>query len=106
MQVSLQDIGAAQKAEMTHSRRALCLAYPAQNVILTGSEEGAIRLWDPRAGSSPVVHIPYAHQSRVKGIAPSSSTEAELGLVTSASSDGVVKLWDFRKLAAKPEGEV
>ena len=106
MQVSLQDIGAAPRAEMTHSRRALCLAYPAQNIILTGSEEGAIRLWDPRTGNLPVVHIPHAHQSRVKGIVPSSSNQGELGSVSSASSDGIVKLWDFRRLAAKPQGEV
>ena len=89
---------------MAHSRRAQCLAYPTDNSLLTGSEEGAIRLWDTRAGSSPVIHIPRAHQSRVKGIAPSSSTPAELGLVSSASSDGVVKLWDFRKLTAEPQG--
>ena len=108
MQVALQDVGQAPKAVMNHSRRVLCLAFPGENAILTGSEEGAVRLWDPRASEQPVLLIQQAHKTRVKGVAPLSSSVVEqaAGLVASASTDGVVKLWDFRKVSdSSPRGQ-
>lgn len=95
------------KAVFALDRRAQCLAFPCENSILTGSEEGAVRLWDPRAGSGAVLTIPRAHSSRVKALAPFSGDPVREtpGLVASASSDGSVKLWDFRVVTSTPSGE-
>ena len=43
--------------------------------------------------------IEHAHKTRVKGVAPLSTSVAEqaAGLAVSASTDGVVKLWGLPK---------
>jgi len=86
-------------------RRAQCLAYPCENCVLTGSEEGAVRLWDPRTSGAAVATIPRAHSSRVKALAPFSGDALRdtPGPVASASSDGSVKLWDFRVVSSSGE---
>lgn len=105
-QILLQDVGQTPKAVLPHPRRALCMAFPSENAILSGSEEGAVQLWDPRTASKPVAVIPHAHKTRVKDIAPLSSSIADqaAGVTASASSDGVVKLWDFRKVVIDSKG--
>lgn len=108
LQVTLHTVDAElPKAVFALDRRAQCLAFPCENSILTGSEEGAVRLWDPRAGSGAMITIPRAHSSRVKALAPFSGdlVRETPGPVASASSDGSVKLWDFRVLSSTSSGE-
>ena len=109
MQVVLHDIGAdAPRLTLVHPKRPLCLAFCNETAILTGSEDGAVRLWDLRAGGEPVLVLPKAHASRVRAIAPFSSSLGDVhnvpGLVGSASTDGTVRVWDLRKLASVNSG--
>jgi WD40 repeat protein len=107
-QVKLHTVEAeAPKAIFALDRRAQCLAFPCENSVLTGSEEGAVRLWDLRVANGAVITIPRAHSSRVKALAPFSGGRVREipGPVASASSDGSVKLWDFRVVTSTASGE-
>lgn len=114
-------------ALLSHPRRVLCMAWAPGNRIVTGSEDGSLRLWDAQAGVE-LLCISRAHASRVRALTlvdPSSSgsgsgedgssggtgggdevagqqqgqQDARL-LVATCSTDGSVKLWDLSKAAA------
>ncbi|KAL4422432.1 hypothetical protein ABPG75_008629 [Micractinium tetrahymenae] len=105
---------------LSHPRRVLCMAWAPGNRIVTGSEDGSLRLWDAQAGVE-LLCISRAHASRVRALTlvdssgidgstsgggggssrgSDSSNAGERLLVGTCSSDGSVKLWDLSKAAA------
>lgn len=89
------------RASLSHERRVLCMAQHSDQALITGSEDGTIRLWDLR--TSAVAHsIQRAHASRLKGLAivhPGGAGSAVPQQLASAASDGIIRLWDTRMLA-------
>lgn len=88
--------------------------YIWQNGILfTGGEDRNITAWDTASGKL-AYSIEDAHAARVKGIVVLSKSSADAGeedpyIVASASSDGVIRVWDVRmanKGETKPLSEV
>uniref|UniRef100_A0A0D6R7M5 Uncharacterized protein n=1 Tax=Araucaria cunninghamii TaxID=56994 RepID=A0A0D6R7M5_ARACU len=85
---------------LQHSKRVLCLS-PAQNgLLLTGGEDSTIRAWDLASGKISF-SLENAHKNRIKGLSvlgPKTSIESDDApyLVTSASSDGIIRVWDVR----------
>jgi protein MAK11 len=109
--VSLHGVGEAGSVlgTLQHPRRVMCMAYAGSDaLLLTGSEDGALRLWDTQHGKE-VLCISRAHGSRVRSLVlPHSSSSSREGggsavasehavpaLVATASSDGTIKLWDL-----------
>ncbi|GAX81518.1 hypothetical protein CEUSTIGMA_g8946.t1 [Chlamydomonas eustigma] len=93
-------------ATLPHPRRALCFAQPSSNIIMSGVEDGSVKVWDLRSGSC-IHSLEHLHNSRVRGLLVLNSGVGE-GLphtFASASSDGTVKVWDSRRIstASVPE---
>ncbi|CAO2839488.1 unnamed protein product [Amaranthus hypochondriacus] len=86
--------------EFECSKRVLCAVTGENGLIFTGGEERGITAWD--TGSGKVAYnIDDAHKSRVKGIVVlskegNSGTTENPYLIASASSDGVIRVWDVR----------
>lgn len=94
--------------EFQSSKRVLC-ATPAENgLILTGGEDRGITAWDSLSGKV-AYKIENAHKTRVKGIVVltrdgNSGAAENPFFVASASSDGVISVWDIRSSSKdKPE---
>ncbi|KAK4796952.1 hypothetical protein SAY86_029278 [Trapa natans] len=86
--------------ELENSKRVLCAASGEGGLLFSGGEDGNITAWDSKAGKV-AYRIDDAHSFRVKGIVVLSrntdSTETDDPyLVASASSDGVIRVWDVR----------
>ncbi|KAK9668955.1 hypothetical protein RND81_13G098600 [Saponaria officinalis] len=87
-------------AEFENSKRILCAAPAHNGLIFTSGEDRGITVWDSVAGKV-AYQIEDTHKTRVKGIVVlsrdgnSSSAESPF-LVGSASSDGVIRVWDVR----------
>lgn len=81
----------------------LCLKlilYWQNGLLYTGGEDRNITAWDVNSGKVAYC-IEDAHKSRVKGlVVPSKSDGASGGddpyLVATASTDGVIRVWDVR----------
>lgn len=105
MQVQLQDIDSSEaKARFDHPRRVQCLAFGSDNILLTGSEDGTMHIWDARAGSKPVSSLPGAHGARIRAVAAFGGVSEQPGFAASASTDGLLKVWDCRQLASMRPG--
>uniref|UniRef100_A0A7N0RDW0 P21-activated protein kinase-interacting protein 1-like n=1 Tax=Kalanchoe fedtschenkoi TaxID=63787 RepID=A0A7N0RDW0_KALFE len=94
--------------EVENRKRVLC-ATPGQNGLLfTGGEDKSITAWDTNTGKV-AYSIEDAHSTRVKGIvvmSPSDRGEKSEDpfLIASASSDGVIRVWDIRSsVNGKPD---
>lgn len=78
-----------------------CSCWFVQNGILfTGGEDRNLTAWDTVSGKV-AYSIEDAHASRVKGIVVLSKSGNESGdegpyMVASASSDGMIRIWDMR----------
>ncbi|RZC45941.1 hypothetical protein C5167_009692 [Papaver somniferum] len=88
--------------EMDNKNRILCAAASANGLLFTGGEDCNVTAWDPVSGKKAYC-IEKAHSKRVKGVAVlSSSTIDDVEnsespyLVASASSDGIIRVWDVR----------
>lgn len=81
---------------MTHTQRALCMAWCAEGILLTGTEDGSLYLWHAENGEQ-IACIPGAHATRIKSIAVMKEADDEC-FAGSASSDGIVKLWRVEDL--------
>lgn len=77
-----------------------------RGIIFTGGEDKNITAWDTSSGKLAYC-IEEAHSARVKGIVVLSKSDDATGddpfIVASASSDGIVRVWDVRMVAAKGE---
>ncbi|XP_030553405.1 p21-activated protein kinase-interacting protein 1-like [Rhodamnia argentea] len=86
--------------EMETGKRVLCAAPGESGLLYTGGEDRSVTAWDTKTGKI-AYQIEDAHSTRVKGIVVLSksndtSVEDDPYLVTSASSDGVIRVWDVR----------
>lgn len=87
----------------------ICFMFSLQNGILfTGGEDRNITAWDSTSGKV-AYSIEDAHGARIKGIVVLSKNSEEFGdedpfIVASASSDGVICIWDVR-MASKEKPE-
>ncbi|XP_058098297.1 uncharacterized protein LOC131243169 [Magnolia sinica] len=87
--------------ELENQKRVLCVVPGENGLLFTGGEDRNITAWDTRTGKVAYC-IEDAHSTRVKGLVvlgsrSSSDEDAELPyLVASASSDGVIRVWDVR----------
>ncbi|KAF7834471.1 p21-activated protein kinase-interacting protein 1-like [Senna tora] len=86
--------------EFENQKRILCIEPGENGLLYTGGEDRNITAWDTNSGKVAYC-IEDAHNSRVKGIVVlTKSDDASSGddpyLVASASSDGVIRVWDVR----------
>lgn len=75
-------------------------------LLFTGGEDRSITAWDTVSGKA-AYSIEDAHSSRVKGIVVltrhgDDDDDDDPYMVASASSDGVIRLWDIRMAKKKP----
>eukprot|EP00775_Hariotina_reticulata_P009400 gene9400-9564_t len=75
------------------------------HLLLTGQDDGTLLLWDTRCSSQqPSAQLTKAHHGRIRALIAVSPGQLPAGggrgglpqHIASASSDGVVKLWDVR----------
>ncbi|RDX63307.1 p21-activated protein kinase-interacting protein 1-like protein, partial [Mucuna pruriens] len=91
-------------------KRVLCAAPARNGLLYTGGEDRNITAWDINSGKVAYC-LEEAHTTRVKGIAMLTDNDGATGdddpyLVASASSDGIIRVWDVRMTAReKPLAE-
>ncbi|CAM8987983.1 unnamed protein product [Rhodiola kirilowii] len=91
--------------ELENRKRVLCAAPGQNGLLFTGGEDKSITAWDTNTGKVAYA-IDDAHSTRVKGIVVMSSCDGNSTaegekcedpyLIASASSDGVIRVWDIR----------
>lgn len=86
--------------EFENRKKVLCATPGSEGILFTGGEDKSITSWDVKSGKI-ACSIENAHPARVKGIVVLSkshnvSSEEDPYLVASASSDGVIRVWDMR----------
>ncbi|CAN7039915.1 p21-activated protein kinase-interacting protein 1-like [Brassica rapa] len=95
------------------SRKPILCASPGDSgTLFTAGEDRAITAWDTNSGKLAYA-IQDAHPARIKGVVTLTRNDSESAsedpyLVASASSDGIIRVWDMRMAAkenAKPLAE-
>ncbi|XP_065878928.1 uncharacterized protein [Euphorbia lathyris] len=85
--------------ELDCPKRVLCAAPGENGLLFTGGEDRNITAWDTNSGKVAYC-IEGAHSSRVKGIVVLTKNDVAAAedpyLLASASSDGVIRVWDAR----------
>ncbi|KAF5749354.1 putative pak inhibitor skb15 [Tripterygium wilfordii] len=86
--------------ELENRKKVLCAAPGEGGLLLTGGEDCNITAWDTKSGKAAYC-IEDAHCTRVKGIVALSRNDGTANtddpyLVASASSDGIIRVWDVR----------
>ncbi|KAL7606681.1 hypothetical protein Lser_V15G15537 [Lactuca serriola] len=85
--------------ELESKKKFLCIAPGMNGLVYGGGEDRNLTAWDTVSGKVAYC-IEDAHSSRLKGIVVLSkidgASEDELFLVASASSDGIIRVWDVR----------
>ncbi|KAA8514899.1 hypothetical protein F0562_018078 [Nyssa sinensis] len=86
--------------ELENQKRVLCAAPGTNGLLFTGGEDRNVTAWDTASGKVAYC-IEDAHSARVKGIVVLSksdgvSADDDPYLVASASSDGIIRVWDVR----------
>ncbi|PIN04788.1 hypothetical protein CDL12_22670 [Handroanthus impetiginosus] len=98
------------KVERAHEADIHCVDWNPNdlNLILTGSADNTVRLYDRRnltsgAGGSPIHKFERGHNAPVQCVQWSPSKASVFG---SAAEDGILNIWDLRKIAdpITPEG--
>uniref|UniRef100_A0A0D9Y1G8 Uncharacterized protein n=1 Tax=Leersia perrieri TaxID=77586 RepID=A0A0D9Y1G8_9ORYZ len=87
--------------ELDCGKKVLAVAPAKKGILYTGGEERGIAAWDLSSGKV-TSRIEGAHSTRVKGIVvfDNKNDGSELcNLVASASSDGMIRVWDSRMIA-------
>lgn len=89
----------AQVVQMEHERRIMAVAARPlpHGERLMATEDSSLTAWDPASGERAFV-LKMAHAARVRAVdaLPSADGRASSHLFASASSDGVVRVWDSR----------
>jgi len=130
--VAVRAVGEASESSvlMQHSGRVLCMTFGGgDEILITGSEDGSLRVWRVDDGGHELLYIPRAHSTRIKAMVPLKSSlnggkgaentnncdgDGDLQrssgpgslvasvpeLLATASSDGVVKVWALRPAIA------
>ncbi|KAM7524883.1 hypothetical protein LguiA_014785 [Lonicera macranthoides] len=85
--------------ELDNRKRVLCATPGLNGILFTGGEDRNITAWDTASGKVAYC-IEDAHLARVKGIVVLSkndgTTDDDPNIVASASSDGIIRVWDVR----------
>ncbi|KAI3455977.1 hypothetical protein Pfo_012640 [Paulownia fortunei] len=86
--------------ELDNKKRVLCAVPGMNGILFTGGEDRNVTAWDTASGKV-AYSIEDAHAARVKGIVVLSKSSDDSGeedpyIVASASSDGVIRVWDVR----------
>ncbi|XP_078178228.1 uncharacterized protein LOC144572506 [Carex rostrata] len=77
--------------EIDCGKRILCVAHGESGTLYTGGEDHHVTAWDTKSGKKAFC-IPDAHKNRVKGLVSFKVESPKL--IASASSDGVIRVWD------------
>lgn len=86
--------------DMDCGKKVLAMAPAKSGVLYTGGEDRCITAWDLSSGKVSS-RIEGAHATRVKGVVVfgNSNDGSQLSnLISSASSDGVIRIWDIRTI--------
>ena len=81
---------------LTDDKVPTCMDTAFGNLILTGSEDGVIRLWDTRAGSASKKQLAAQFSSHNKFISKVCFNPQVENVFLSGGMDGALKLWDIR----------
>ncbi|KAI3719690.1 hypothetical protein L6452_20592 [Arctium lappa] len=85
--------------ELESKKKVLCIAPGMNGLLYTGGEDKNLTAWDTVSGKVAYC-IEDAHSARLKGIVVLSkidgTSDDEPFLVASASSDGIIRVWDVR----------
>ncbi|XP_009616697.1 uncharacterized protein LOC107789172 [Nicotiana tabacum] len=86
--------------ELDNNKKVLCATPGTHGILFTGGEERNIKAWDITSGKV-AYSIEDAHSTRVKGIVVlyknnDGDAEENQHIVASASSDGIIRVWDVR----------
>ncbi|PIA45806.1 hypothetical protein AQUCO_01600207v1 [Aquilegia coerulea] len=87
--------------EIENQKRILCIAAAKNGLLFTGGEDRNVTAWDTNSGQA-AFSLEGAHATRVKGVvflsgkAGGNEDVDKPYLVASASSDGVIRVWDVR----------
>lgn len=88
--------------ELEGQKKLLCAAPGNNGILFTGGEDKNITAWDTTTGKVAYC-IEDAHSARVKGIVVLSKSDGASDddpyIVASASSDGIVRVWDARMVS-------
>ncbi|XP_071707750.1 uncharacterized protein [Rutidosis leptorrhynchoides] len=85
--------------DMEAEKRIICIAPGTNGLLYTGGEDRNLTAWDTVSGKVAYC-IEDAHSARLKGIVVLSKIDGthddQPFLVASASSDGIIRVWDVR----------
>lgn len=89
--------------EMVGQKRVLCIATGESGLLFTGGEDKNVVAWDTTSGKV-AYSIDGAHSTRVKGLVifkrrSDDETFEASNCLASASSDGVIRIWDLRMVS-------
>ncbi|KAL6765140.1 WD40-repeat-containing domain protein [Haematococcus lacustris] len=104
--VTMHSVGneGALLATLNHPRRVLVSLQQEQHTLLTGLEDGAVKVWDLRS-NSVVLSLDRAHATRIRGlVAVRPGLSAVPEQLATAASDGSLKVWDMRQLSSSRGG--
>ncbi|KAJ4807948.1 p21-activated protein kinase-interacting protein 1-like protein [Rhynchospora pubera] len=79
--------------ELDCERKVLCIAPGESEILYTGGEDRHVTAWDTKSGKK-AFSIQDAHKFRVKGLVSFKGSDSPK-LIASASSDGVIRVWDI-----------
>ncbi|GMH45034.1 hypothetical protein BSKO_12991 [Bryopsis sp. KO-2023] len=96
--IHLTSLESAQELQVwTHDRKITCMSVlQKRGLVATGTEDGAIRVWDSRLGEKPCIEVKDAHSTRLRGIHGMDGSEALANAIATGCSNGIVKMWDLR----------
>jgi WD40 repeat protein len=78
--------------QLGHPGRAFAVAFvPGSQTLVTGCDDGAVRLWDANPPEEPLTLRGHVGSARSVAFSPSG------GMLASGGADGTVRLWDWAK---------
>ncbi|KAF4346835.1 hypothetical protein G4B88_011108 [Cannabis sativa] len=98
--ISIHETEDARIVSELENQKGFSALPPASGLLFTGGEDRSIVAWDTNSGKV-AYNIEDAHSSRVKGIVVLTRNAGAVAdddpyLIASASSDGVIRVWDVR----------